>query len=298
MKAFAKHLKEFLVTIAALAIAVGYLLFGPVQAENMTPAEFKLENVPPYSGSPFVEINNNEPYFMEKQLTTKSYELYGPLDELDRCTAAMSSIGEDLMPTEKRGDIYQVKPTGWHSVKYDNVDGGSLYNRCHLIGFQLTAENANEQNLITGTRYLNVQGMLPFENMVADYIKETGNHVLYRVSPIFEGNNLVASGVLMEGFSVEDMGEGICFNVYCYNVQPGIGIDYATGESWEEKQPQAKPSQNSKEQSYILNTNSHKFHTPDCPGVKDISESNRETFTGSRDQLIQQGYEPCGRCKP
>ena len=161
-----------------------------------------------------------------------SFEEYSDLDELGRCGAAYANIGQDLMPTQKRGDISRVKPTGWRSVKYDIVDGKHLYNRCHLIGYQLTAENANEKNLITGTRYMNVDGMLPFENMVADYIKETDNHVLYRVTPIFDGNDLVAQGVQMEACSVEDDGEGICFNVFVYNVQPGIEIDYATGESW------------------------------------------------------------------
>lgn len=190
-----------------------------------------LEDIPTYSGEPYVVINNNEPSFTAEEMTTDSYEYYSDLDDEERCGVVMASIGEDLMPTEERGSIGQVKPTGWQTVKYDNVDGKYLYNRCHLIGFQLTGENANEQNLITGTRYMNVEGMLPFENMVADYVKETGNHVVYRVTPIFEGDNLVASGVQMEAKSVEDGGEGICFNVYVYNIQPGIEIDYATGDS-------------------------------------------------------------------
>ena len=164
-------------------------------------------------------------------MTTSSFERYAPLDSLGRCGVAYANIGKDIMPTEERGSIGMVKPSGWHSIRYENVDGKYLYNRCHLIGYQLSAENANTSNLITGTRYLNIQGMLPFENMVADYIRETGNHVLYRVTPIYEGDNLVASGVLMEAYSVEDEGDGICFNVYCYNVQPGIVIDYATGAS-------------------------------------------------------------------
>ena len=183
-----------------------------------------------YDGSPYVEVNNNIPDFPASDYTTTSFERYGKLDKLGRCTTAYANIGRDLMPTEKRGDISQIKPSGWHSVRYDCVEGKSLYNRCHLIGYQLTAENANEQNLITGTRYLNTEGMLPFENMVADYIKETGNHVLYRVTPIYNGDNLVADGVQMEARSVEDDGEGITYHVYCYNVQPGVGIDYATGD--------------------------------------------------------------------
>lgn len=190
-----------------------------------------LDTLPEYSGNPYVVVNDNTPFFTEADKTTASFEQYGELDSLGRCTTAYANVGKDLMPTEKRGSIGSVKPTGWQIAKYDNVDGKYLYNRCHLIGYQLTAENANKKNLITGTRYLNVNGMLPFENMVADYIKETNNHVLYRVTPVFIGDNLVASGVLMEAESVEDNGEGILFNVYCYNVQPGIVIDYATGDS-------------------------------------------------------------------
>ena len=186
--------------------------------------------LPEYSDSPYVIVNNNEPFFTENDMTADSFEYYGELDELGRCTVAYASIGKDLMPTEKRGSIGSVKPTGWHTVKYDIVDGNYLYNRC-LIGYQLTAENANKNNLITGTRYLNVDGMLLFENMVADYIKETNNHVLYRVTPIFTGDNLLADGVLMEAESVEDNGEGISYNVFCYNVQPGVKIDYVTGDS-------------------------------------------------------------------
>lgn len=191
-----------------------------------------LDEVPAYSESPYVEINGNVPFFTdEEKSVTASFETYSQLDTLGRCGVAYANVGKDLMPTEERESIGSVKPSGWQTVKYDCVSGKYLYNRCHLIGYQLTAENANELNLITGTRYLNVDGMLPFEDMVASYVKETGNHVLYRVTPIFEGNNLVASGVLMEAMSVEDAGEGILFNVYCYNVQPGVEIDYATGES-------------------------------------------------------------------
>lgn len=186
-----------------------------------------------YIDDPYVTVDNNVPNFSDSDLAsaTESFETYSELDALGRCGVAYASVGIDLMPTEKRGSIGQVKPTGWQTVKYDCVDGKYLYNRCHLIGYQLTAENANKQNLITGTRYLNVDGMLPFENMVADYVQETGNHVLYRVTPIFEGDNLVASGVQMEALSVEDNGEGVSFNVYCFNVQPDVLIDYATGES-------------------------------------------------------------------
>ncbi len=197
------------------------------------------------------------------------------------------------MPTEERGSIGQVKPTGWQTVKYDCVDGKYLYNRCHLIGYQLTAENANKQNLITGTRYLNIQGMLPFEDMTADYIKETGNHVMYRVTPIFIGEELLARGVMMEGYSVEDEGDGICFCVFAYNSQPSIEINYADGTS-----SQKETAEQANVQTYILNTNSHKFHLPTCSGADSISDKNKQTFTGSREDLIAQGYEPCGICNP
>lgn len=196
-----------------------------------TKPDITLSSIPEYDGTPYVAINNNIPFFKDEELTTKSYESYSDLDSLGRCGVAIASVSKDLMPTEKRGSISSVKPTGWQTTKYDNVDGKYLYNRCHLIGYQLTGENANKKNLVTCTRYLNVEGMLPFENMVTDYIKETGNHVLYRVTPIFEGDNLLISGVLMEAKSIEDNGKGILFNVYSYNVQPGIKINYANGES-------------------------------------------------------------------
>lgn len=191
-----------------------------------------VEEIPEFSGEAYIVLNGNIPFFAEEEITDESYEYYSDLDELGRCGVTMACIGVDIMPTEPRGDIGSVKPTGWHSVKYDIVDGKYLYNRCHLIGFQLAGENANKKNLITGTRYLNIEGMLPFENLVADYVQETENHVMYRVTPIFEEDDLVAQGVVMEGWSVEDEGDGVCFCVFAYNAQPGITIDYATGESW------------------------------------------------------------------
>ena len=207
------------------------LVLTGCQGAEAQPLSFSLDDVPAYSGEPYVVLDDNEPAFSQEDRTsTTSFESYSPLDALGRCGTAYANVGTDLMPTEDRGEIGQVKPTGWHTVKYDCVDGKYLYNRCHLIGYQLTGENANEENLITGTRYLNVDGMLPFENLVADYVQETDNHVLYRVTPVFEGDNLVASGVQMEAWSVEDEGDGVCFNVYVYNVQPGVTIDYATGE--------------------------------------------------------------------
>lgn len=193
---------------------------------------FDLASIPVFSDTPYVVLNNNEPKFKKSEITTTAYEEYSELDVLGRCGVAEACVGVELMPTEERGSIGSVKPSGWHTVKYDCVDGKYLYNRCHLIGFQLTGENANEENLITGTRYMNVDGMLPFENMVADFVRETGMHVMYRVTPVFDGTNLVASGAVMEALSVEDNGAGICFNVYCYNNQPGIGINYQTGDSW------------------------------------------------------------------
>ena len=195
----------------------------------------QVSDIPPFTDKAYVEINENNPFFAEKEYTTIAFEEYAELDSLGRCGVCFACIGKELMPTEERGPIGMIKPSGWHISKYDFIDGKYLFNRCHLIGFQLAGENANERNLITGTRYLNVTGMLPFENEVAEYVRKTQNHVLYRVTPIFEGNNLVASGVLMEAYSVEDSGLGICFNVFCYNAQPGVEINYTTGENQEKK---------------------------------------------------------------
>lgn len=192
---------------------------------------FDLSSIPEFKDEPYVVLNNNQPEFTEEDFAKDVFEDYSQLDYLGRCGPAFAKVGIETMPTEERGEIGAVKPSGWQTVKYNNVEGKYLYNRCHLIGYQLTAENANERNLITGTRYMNVQGMLPFENMVAEYVRETKNHVLYRVTPIFEGKNLVASGVQVEAKSVEDNGRAICFNVYIYNNQPGITIDYSNGDS-------------------------------------------------------------------
>lgn len=287
---------------------------------------FSLREIPAYSGTPYTEVNGNKPYFTEADLTTQSFETYSELDSLGRCGVAYANVGQDLMPTEPRGEIGAVKPTGWHLVKYDNVDGKYLYNRCHLIAYMLAAENANPQNLITGTRYLNVQGMLPFETKVCDYVKNTGNHVLYRVTPIFDGDNLLADGVLMEAYSVEDAGEGISFCVFAYNVQPGIGIDYATGDNWAEgsetyqsaaasvtvetpapqpeidtavqSTPESSAPQESLGTTYVLNTNTKKFHYPTCSSVDDMKEKNKQIYTGSREEVINMGYVPCKRCNP
>ena len=278
---------------------------------------FDFAAVPAYDGKAYVAVNDNVPFFTEEELSSASYETYGELDPLGRCTVCVASVGQDLMPAEERGNIGEVKPTGWHTVKYDFVDGKYLYNRCHLIGYQLTGENANEKNLITGTRYLNIEGMLPFENMVADYVKETDQHVMYRVTPVFEGDNLLAAGVLMEGKSVEDNGEGVLFCAFAYNVQPGVSIDYATGESFadgtivndtsaqeETKQftstsvQQEETQQSAETQTYVLNTNTHKFHKPGCYSVEKIKPENYAEFTGTREEAIAYGYDPCKNCNP
>lgn len=292
---------------------------------NSSP-ELSVSSVPDFKGVAYVVINGNKPGFSDKEITTSSFEKYSSLDYLGRCGVAFACLGRDIMPTEERGSIGQVKPSGWHTIKYDCVDGKYLYNRCHLIGFQLSGENANERNLITGTRYMNVEGMLPFENMVADYIKETDNHVMYRVTPVYDGNNLLASGVQIEAYSVEDDGDGICFNVYCYNAQPGVKINYSDGSSMLGDEPvteaQTKKNETTSDKSsvggvtenssasvtkeqqpsasyhYILNTNSKKFHYPSCDSVKKMSEENKCEYKGSRDDLLSEGYVPCKNCDP
>lgn len=267
---------------------------------------YDLSNIPPYNDSPYVEINNNVPNLTESEKTsTTSFEKYGELDSLGRCTYAVSCIGSDLMPTTERGAIGSVKPTGWHISKYSFVDGKYLYNRCHLIGYQLTGENANVNNLITGTRYLNVDGMLPFENRIADYIKLTDNHVYYEVTPIFEGNNLVADGVHMQAYSVEDEGVGVSFNVYCYNVQPGVKINYSTGDNEADANTSSDYTNSTSTtvdstevKTYIVNIKSKKFHNPDCEGAKKMNASNKKQYKGTRQSLISNGYTPCQKCNP
>lgn len=296
-----KHIK-LLVTGLLLSLT---LLFGGCSPDSSseTPsqtsdreASYNLESIPEYTGDPYVVINENVPFFTESDFTEEAFETYSDLDELGRCGAAFANVGKETMPTEERGQIGMIKPSGWQTVKYDCVDGKYLYNRCHLIGYQLSAENANEKNLITGTRYLNVSGMLPFENMVADYIKNTGNHVLYRITPIYQDKNLVASGVLMEAQSVED--DTIRFCVYCYNVQPGIQIDYATGKSSLAAGSEEASKAPDQEATYILNENSKKIHTPDCPSVQDTKPKNRKEYHGSLQELLDDGYTGCKNCNP
>lgn len=281
--------------------------------------------LPAYSKSASIKLNNNTPYFTEDEIAvaaSSSYEAYSPLDSLGRCGITQANLSLDTMPTEERGEIGSVKPSGWHTVKYDGIDGNYLYNRCHLIGYQLSGENSNTRNLITGTRYMNVEGMLPYENKTADYIKSTGNHVLYRVIPIFEGDNLLASGVTMEAYSIEDAGKGLSFCVYCYNVQPGITINYVNGdstgpaftgsttgnttdsktesktESTEQSSTLKQNNGNEISSTYILNTNTRKFHRPDCSSVKKMKDKNKAEFTGTREEAIAAGYDPCGNCNP
>ena len=299
-----KKLSLFLVFLLCLNFLLGCNSYVPpddtVETCVSNDGYFDYDAIPSFDGvTPYVAVNGNTPFFTEDILVETAYEDYGKLDVLGRCTTAVANVGRELMPTEERGSIGSVKPSGWQMAKYDCVDGKYLYNRCHLIGYQLTGENANERNLITGTRYMNVEGMLPFENMVADYVKETSNHVLYRVTPIFEGKELVARGVLMEAMSVEDKGEGICFNVFCYNNQPRIEIDYLTGESrYIEPEQTDSVVGEAPMYSYILNTSSKRVHYPDCSSVDSMNEANKQSYTGTREQLIIDGYSPCGSCKP
>lgn len=375
-----KKKNVFLCLLMALSLVCNLSVMSAsaaVQKDKIT-----LNNLPAYSGEAYVELNDNVPSFSKNDMTTKGFEKYSELDDLGRCGAAYANVCRETMPTEERGNIGMIKPSGWHTVKYDNVDGKYLYNRCHLIGYQLTAENANEKNLITGTRYLNIEGMLTFENMVADYIDETDNHVLYRVTPIFKGDNLLASGVQMEAYSVEDKGKGVSFNVYCYNVQPGIEINYSDGTSrladgtvasitlsyskyaltvgqsktfvastspesaaknvtWcssnskvatvnkngkvtavkagtatitaktanglkatckvtvkAKSDTTVTNSTSSGSITYVLNTNTKKFHLPSCSSVKDMKDKNKKEVSCSRDEVIDMGYVPCKRCEP
>lgn len=272
-------------------------------APSEAAGEMDNSEIPEYSGSPYVEVSGNVPAFTDADLSSPA-ETYTPLDPLGRCGSAMAIVSRETMPTEERGSIGMVKPSGWHTVRYDDlISDRYLYNRCHLIGYQLTAENANERNLITGTRYLNVEGMLPFENEVAEYVEATGNRVLYRVTPVFVGDELVARGVQMEAKSVEDGGEGVSFNVFCHNVQPGIEIDYETGESRRSRDAGSTGGSSSIQPSagrvaYVLNDNSGKFHLPDCPSVSKMADRNKSDMACTYDEMIANGYSPCGNCRP
>lgn len=256
------------------------------------------EALPEYRGEIRVELNDNKPFFTGDDLSrgSASFETYGELDALGRCTAAMACVGTDLMPGQERESISEIHPTGWKQAWYSFVDQEALYNRCHLIAYQLTGENANERNLITGTRTMNDQGMKPLEELVGNYVRSTGNHVLYRVTPVFAGQNLLADGVLMEARSVEDEGKGVEFCVYCFNREPGVTIDYTDGSSAADGTiPEADTAADG-EITYVLNTRSMKFHLPDCEGLP--SGHNRRDVDWTRDEVIRQGYEPCGICRP
>lgn len=308
---------------------------GKAQSEQSeTGSALDLAQIPAYAGTPYVVVNDNVPNFDERD-ADNAPESYSELDALGRCGVAEAVVSLDTMPTEERGEIGMIKPSGWHTVRYDGlVEGDYLYNRSHLIGFQLTGENANERNLITGTRYMNAEGMEPFESEVAAYVKSTGNRVLYRATPVFADDELVARGVHLEAMSVEDGGAGVSFSVFCYNVQPGVAINYATGESWRDESgategasdPTAAQDYESQgaagasraqggnasahdngsaaggseaaAQDYVLNTNTMRFHYPDCESVDQMNEDNKREATAVRDEIIAQGYEPCGECRP
>ena len=303
--------------------------WGGKAAQTTAPAWFDVAALPEYSGDPSVQVNGGIPTFLESDRQRGPFEEYSALDKRGRCGVALACIGKETMPTEPRGTIGNIRPSGWQLDKYSWVDQKYLYNRCHLIGWQLAGENDNELNLITGTRSMNTQGMLPYENEVAAYVSRTGNHVLYRVTPVFVGKNLVASGVLMEAESVEDRGAGVQFCVWCYNVEPGVRIDYATGKSEADgtidpnatdadeagegataiarpSAPAAQAANDIPEElradaasaTFVFNANSRKFHKPDCPSVTDMSDRNKLYFGGTRDQAIELGYDPCGYCKP
>ena len=296
--------------LTALILAVLCVILCACSSGENNAVKFSAANVPEFNGKAYTKLNGNKPEFTEKEKSkTKSFEKYSRLDRLGRCGAAFANIGTDIMPTEERGSISSVKPTGWEQNSYTFIENGYIYNRCHLIGYQLTGENANERNLITGTRYMNVEGMLPFENEVADYVTSTKHHVLYRVTPVFEGDNLLASGVEMEAWSVEDNGKGVCFNVYCYNVQPGVVITYASGKNVPDKKYTAKSnvsgnkskaiiSRENTVREYVLNVSSKKFHVKTCDAVKKMKPKNKRTYKGTRAELIKDGYAPCGMCNP
>lgn len=312
----AKLKKNCVLPFIFSSLAVILIIAASVHILYEEKNELFIHDIKEYAGNPYIEVNDNIPFFTEEDYTTESYETYWKLDALGRCTGAIACVSIDLMPAEGRQSISDVYPSGWQTVEYEFVEQKYLYNRCHLIAFQLTGENANECNIITGTRYLNIEGMLPFENMISDYVKRTGNHVLYRVRPFYEGNDLVAQGVLMEAYSVEDNGLGICFNVFCYNVQPGVIIDYSDGssiadgtvraetysdKSWYDEDTAKENASALYDESgteYVLNTRRMKIHRPDCKSVQDMSPQNTYEIKAVMQELIDAGYSPCQNCKP
>ncbi len=308
--------RRILALILSALVLLGVAPHFAVQAQASAVPSSKsiLFSVPQYKNSPYTEVHGNKPYFSSNELAGKSFKKFSELDSLGRCGTAYARLGLDTLPTQARGKIGEVKPTGWHLIRDDEIDGKYVYNRCHLIAFSLSGENANEKNLITGTRYLNATGMLPFENQVNNYIRKTGNHVLYRVTPVFKENELLARGVLMEAQSVEDRGAGVTFCVYVYNVQPGYTINYNNGVATKRSNyaAAANPSSNTKsntnntvkssnsnsKQTYVVNVSSKKFHKENCKSVKDIADKNKRVVKTDRRTLINQGYSPCGNCKP
>ncbi|MBR7116128.1 MAG: DNA/RNA non-specific endonuclease [Clostridia bacterium] len=303
MKALLKNLTALLLLLSLVfGFAACTLPGDDTESYNEEPIYIEgIGEIPAFSGKAWISVNDNKPLFTESEITLESFERYAPLDPLGRCGEAFACVGTDIMPTDKReGSLSSVTPTGFINKEYDIVDGGFLYNRCHLIGWQLTGENANKYNLITGTRFMNIDGMLKYENMIADYVKETGNHVMYRVTPIFEDNDLVARGVLMEMYSVEDEGEEISFCIFAYNNQPGISINYRTGESklndgvpYPDDEPVELPDSDGPD--YIINISTKKYHLPTC---QHATGNNAREYYGTEDELIQDGYEACKVCKP
>ena len=283
---------KFIKWLSVLCLSVSLVACQTVDTSAL-PIEFGPYTVDEYDGwHTYAVLNGNVPEFDEKTLRLNvAEEEYSRLDRLDRCGMATAYLGQETMPNTKRESIGMIRPSGWQISKYKSVDGEYLYNRCHLIGFQLSGENANERNLITGTRYMNVDGMLPFENMVADYIRSTNHHVLYEVTPVFIEDELVARGVQMQAQSIED--NRISFNVFVYNVQPGVAIDYATGDN---HSAEWKDSVSDANATFVVNMDSKKFHTPDCHNVKDIQKDNRRNTDLSYDDLVQQGYIPASCC--
>lgn len=329
---------EYIFCVLVLVMAVSLAGCSLIRSAKMRDSDNSdyvvLDEIPEWSGSPYVEIDGNRPDFDDDEISwaernaaadsEEAPEIFTEMDRYGRCGTAVACVGPETMPEGERGSIGMIRPSGWQLDKYDFIDnGGYLYNRCHLIGWQLTGQNAEERNLITGTRYMNTEGMLPFENRVAEYVRSTGNHVLYRVTPMFRGKDLVARGVDIEAYSLEDGGKGVSYNVYCYNVQPGVKIDYRTGKNKldeatlpesadaDQKEPvtDAEDRSSSKDTpaaeleipdgvTYILNNNTMRFHRTDCKGARDIREYNREWFYGSREEAIEKGYVPCGMCQP
>ncbi len=341
--------KVIVIVILALMALAGWSVWDNLHdsppREEPARQGIDLDQIPEYSGEPSVEVNGGEPEFSQSEIDSAKAGASGDeeegafdqklsgLDPQGRCGPAFACLDREHMPEGERGSIGMIKPSGWKTVRYDFIDnGGYLYNRCHLIGWQLTGVNDDERNLITGTRYMNTEGMLPYENRVADCLRSTDEHVLYRVTPVFDGDDLLAKGVQMEALSVEDQGASVSFNVFCYNVQPGVEIDYSDGsnhlaegavrsmpqeeaeagetearetetqqaEAEDSRQDEAAGERNggSEELDYVLNTNTHRFHYPDCKSVSDMKDKNKEEFHGSRDELISMGYQPCGNCRP